>query len=76
MLRNFIICIPKGGVVIGFDYGTSNCAVATMRNEKPFIIPLLDNNPYIASNLYAPSRDIISYWLSQQLNDGQKNSVY
>jgi hypothetical chaperone protein len=74
MLRNFIICIPKGGVVIGFDYGTSNCAVATMRNEKPFIIPLLDNNPYIASNLYAPSRDIISYWLSQQLNEGQKTA--
>jgi len=58
--------------MIGFDYGTSNCAVATMKHNKPYIIPLLDNHPYVASNLYAPSRDIISYWLSQQLTDSQR----
>jgi hypothetical chaperone protein len=58
--------------MIGFDYGTSNCVVATMRKNKPYVIPLLDNRSYIASNLYAPSRDIISYWLSQQLTDSQR----
>ncbi|WP_057833000.1 molecular chaperone [Colwellia sp. TT2012] len=58
-------------MMIGFDYGTSNCSVATMRNGQPHIIPLLgnklSNESYIASNLYAPSRDVISSWLSQQL---------
>ena len=54
-------------MMIGFDYGTSNCGVATMRNGQPHIIPLLGDESYIASNLYAPSRDVISNWLSQQL---------
>jgi len=58
-------------MMIGFDYGTSNCGVATMRNGQPHIIPLLGDQPgagsYIASNLYAPSRDVITNWLAQQL---------
>jgi hypothetical chaperone protein len=54
--------------MIGFDYGTSNCGVAIMRNGQPHIIPLLGDESYIASNLYAPSRDIIANWLSQQLD--------
>jgi hypothetical chaperone protein len=54
-------------MMIGFDYGTSNCGVATMRNGQPYIIPLLGEESYIASNLYAPSRDVITNWLSQQL---------
>ena len=67
--------------MIGFDYGTSNCGVATMRNGKPHIIPLLGKKlgnelgggSYIASNLYAPSRDIIANWLSQQLSSSQQD---
>ena len=58
--------------MIGFDYGTSNCGVATMRNGQPHIIPLLGDESYIASNLYAPSRDIIANWLSQQLTTTQQ----
>ena len=54
-------------MMIGFDYGTSNCGVATMRNGQPHIIPLLGDESYIASNLYAPSRDVITNWLSQKL---------
>jgi len=63
-------------MMIGFDYGTSNCGVATMRNGQPHIIPLLGNKlaggSYIASNLYAPSRDVIANWLSQQLDSSQQ----
>ena len=59
-------------MMIGFDYGTSNCGVATMRNGQPHIIPLLGDESYIASNLYAPSRDVISNWLSQQLATTQQ----
>lgn len=58
--------------MIGFDYGTSNCGVADIRNGQPHIIPLLGDESYIASNLYAPSRDVISHWLSQQLPSTQK----
>jgi len=60
--------------MIGFDYGTSNCGVATMCNGQPHIIPLLGNESYIASNLYAPSRDVIANWLSGQLNPAQQES--
>jgi len=59
--------------MIGFDYGTSNCGVATMRNGQPDIVKLLGDESYIASNLYAPSRDIIAHWLSQQLSTAQQS---
>ena len=62
--------------MIGFDYGTSNCAVATMQKGQPQIVPLLSNElgeqSYIASNLYAPSRDVIANWLSLQLPPTQQ----
>ncbi|TYK64687.1 molecular chaperone [Colwellia echini] len=60
--------------MIGFDYGTSNCGVATMNNGQPYIIPLLGNESYIASNLYAPSRDVIANWLSGQLAPEQQEN--
>lgn len=43
-----------------------------MRNNQPHIIPLLGDESYIASNLYAPSRDVIANWLSQQLASPQQ----
>lgn len=65
--------------MIGFDYGTSNCGVATMNNGQPKIISLLPNannesGSYIASNLYAPNRDVIANWLVKQLSDEQQAS--
>ena len=69
--------------MIGFDYGTSNCSVAIMTNGHPKIVPLLGScNDHqnkssaktIASNLYAPDRDIISHWLYQQLPETQQNN--
>ena len=53
--------------MIGFDYGTSNCAVGVMVNDQPELIKLADNSHYISSTLYAPSRDIITPWLYQNL---------
>ena len=62
--------------MIGFDYGTSNCSVAMMANGQPQIIPLLSLNNQqsntVASNLYAPDRDIICHWLHQQLSAEQQ----
>ncbi|WP_159817117.1 molecular chaperone [Colwellia sp. 20A7] len=59
--------------MIGFDYGTSNCSVAVMDNGQPQIVPLLNKNT-IASNLYAPDRDIITHWLNQQLKGEQQSN--
>lgn len=59
--------------MIGFDYGTSNCSVAVMVNGQPQIVPLMQKNT-IASNLYAPDRDIITHWLHQQLTGEQQNN--
>ncbi len=60
--------------MIGFDYGTSNCGVATMENGQPKITPLLGSESYIASNLYAPNRDMIVNWLAQQLTENQRSN--
>lgn len=58
--------------MIGFDYGTSNCSVAHMVDGKPRIIPLATMTNHqsntIASNLYAPDRDIIAHWLYQHIS--------
>jgi hypothetical chaperone protein len=59
--------------MIGFDYGTSNCSVAIMVNGQPQIVPLMSQNT-IASNLYAPDRDIITHWLHLQLKGEQQNN--
>jgi hypothetical chaperone protein len=59
--------------MIGFDYGTSNCAVAVMESGQPKILSLGDHGKYISSTLYAPSRDIIAHWLCQQLSDEQQS---
>ncbi|XQW86089.1 molecular chaperone [Thalassotalea piscium] len=58
--------------MIGFDYGTSNCAVGVMANDQPEILPLGQHGRFIPSTLYSPSRDIISHWLYQRLSDPEK----
>jgi len=62
--------------MIGFDYGTSNCSVAIMADSQPQIIPLMNSHGQasktIASNLYAPDRDIIAHWLYQHLSSAQQ----
>ena len=54
--------------MIGFDYGTSNCAVGVMENHTPKLLSLGDHGRYIASTLYAPSRELIVNWLHKHLS--------
>lgn len=58
--------------MIGFDYGTSNCAVGVMQNDVPSILSLKEHGKYVASTLYAPSREVIVNWLHQQLTDEEQ----
>ena len=60
--------------MIGFDYGTSNCSVAQMHNGQPEILQLVNDSKTIASNLYAPDRDVICHWLCQQLSSEQQRA--
>lgn len=53
--------------MIGFDYGTSNCAVGVMKNGQPTLLSLGEHGRFIPSTLYAPSRDVITNWLHHQL---------
>ncbi|MEY1163194.1 molecular chaperone [Providencia manganoxydans] len=53
---------------IGFDYGTSNCAVAIMVQGKPTLLPLEGHSTYIPSTLCAPTRESVSEHLFRHLN--------
>ena len=53
--------------MIGFDYGTSNCAAALMKDDTPQHITLGEHGRYMPSTLYAPSRDVVSYDLANKL---------
>ncbi len=59
-------------MMIGFDYGTSNCAVAVMEDGQPKMLSLGGHGKYISSTLYAPSRDIIAHWVCQKLSEEQQ----
>ncbi len=58
--------------MIGFDYGTSNCAIGTMKNGKPEILSLGEHGRFIPSTLYAPNRDIIAHWLYQRIPESEQ----
>jgi len=59
--------------MIGFDYGTSNCAVGVMVAQKPKVLSLGEYGTYMPSTLYSPSRDIIVNHLHQQLSPHQQS---
>ena len=52
---------------IGFDYGTSNCAVAVMAEGKVRRVALEGDECYLPSTLFAPHREAIADLLLQQL---------
>ena len=60
--------------MIGFDYGTSNCAVGVMENNSPRLLSLGDHGRYISSTLYAPSRDVIVNWLHKNLSESEQKN--
>ena len=58
--------------MIGFDYGTSNCAVGVMDGNSPKLVELAGHGRYMASSLYAPAREVIVNWLHQNLPQAQQ----
>ncbi|ENA1888608.1 molecular chaperone [Aeromonas salmonicida] len=56
---------------IGFDYGTSNCAVAVMEQGSPRLLTL-GGSRYLPSTLHAPHRDAIAGLLAEGLAPAQQ----
>ncbi|MDC9594743.1 molecular chaperone [Xenorhabdus sp. IM139775] len=60
---------------IGFDYGTSNCAVAEMIGDTPQLIAIENDNFYMPSALAAPSRESVSEHLFRHWNIKPSNQA-
>ena len=45
---------------VGFDYGTSNCAMSYIRDGQARLIPLYNENAFVPSTLYAFERSFIA----------------
>jgi len=58
--------------MIGFDYGTSNCAVAIMDNNSPKLLTLGEHGGLMPSTLYSASRETIVNWLGQNIPADQQ----
>ncbi|WAJ69210.1 molecular chaperone [Catenovulum adriaticum] len=59
---------------IGFDFGTSNCAVGIMRNAHPELVTLAEHGFYMPSSLYSASRNTIVNWLYQNLPTNEQSN--
>ncbi len=61
---------------VGFDYGTSNCAMAHIDNGQARLIPLYNNTAFIPSTLYAYERGFMAEAIWQQLPDGESKLLF
>lgn len=61
---------------VGFDYGTSNCAMTYVHNGQSRLIPLYNNNAFVPSTLYAFERSFIAEAIWQQLPADDNKLVF
>lgn len=61
---------------VGFDYGTSNCAMSYVNNGAVKLIPLEGKSAFIPSTLYAFERSYIAEAIWQQLNDDEHKLLF
>jgi len=61
---------------VGFDYGTSNCAVSWVDQGKAALIPLYADNAFVPSTLYAVERSFIADYVAQHLTDAAERVTY
>ncbi|GGY79728.1 molecular chaperone [Cellvibrio zantedeschiae] len=61
---------------VGFDYGTSNCAMAYVHNGQARLIPLYGSNTFAHSTLYACERSFIAEAVWQQLPQGEDKLLF
>lgn len=61
---------------VGFDYGTSNCAVSYVDGEQARLVPLYGKDTFVPSTLYAVERGFIAEVIAQQLRDLSERQAY
>ncbi len=61
---------------VGFDYGTSNCAMSFINQGKAELIPLYGDDAFVPSTLYAMERGFIAEQIAQQLQDPVERQIY
>jgi hypothetical chaperone protein len=61
---------------VGFDYGTSNCAMSWLDQGRATLIPLYGDDTFVPSTLYALERAFIAELIAQQLPDGETKLDY
>lgn len=54
-------------MIVGFDYGSSNCAMGVMAESSPKLIPLEQGKPYLPSTLYAQHNSLIVDFVAKNL---------
>ncbi len=61
---------------VGFDYGTSNCAIAYVSSGRSHLIPLYGSDTFAPSTLYAFERSFIAEAVWQQLPQGEDKLLF
>ncbi|WP_331351190.1 molecular chaperone [Cellvibrio sp. UBA7671] len=61
---------------VGFDYGTSNCAMSFIENGTAQLIPLYGGDAFVPSTLYALERSFIAELIAAQLTDESDKLSY
>jgi hypothetical chaperone protein len=61
---------------VGFDYGTSNCAMSWLDQGRAALIPLYGDNAFVPSTLYALERAFISELIAHQMPNGDAKNDY
>jgi hypothetical chaperone protein len=61
---------------VGFDYGTSNCAISYAVDGNAQLLPLYGDNPFVPSTLFAIERGFIAEHIAQQLTNSDARQQY
>lgn len=61
---------------VGFDYGTSNCAMSFIQQGAAQLIPLYGDEVFVPSALYALERTLLVEWLATHVSDPLQQQAY
>lgn len=60
-------------MVVGFDYGSSNCAMGVMRSGAVELVPLENSKHYLPSTLYALHNSLISEYVAKGIQQSAQS---
>lgn len=63
-------------MIVGFDYGSSNCAMGQLSDGEIRLIPLENGKPYLPSTLYAQHNQLIVDYVNAHIACPQQKGEY